>query len=117
MALPEVALINPPRAQPFSNATIASGLRHEVGEFRSGNVLLFKKEKAYFVIGAACQGESGHTLILQTLDYLKAGPRLIWSKWKITDTYVTMDVESALQHIRTSWYSIDESNQTLLLLR
>ena len=117
MPLPKVALINPPTAQPFSNATIASGLRHEVGEFRSGNVLLFNAEQAYFMIGAACHGTSGFCLLLQTLESLKAGPRLIWSTWKITEKYVNMPVESALQHIRTSWYSIDEPNRTLLLLR
>ena len=117
MPLPRLALINPPTAQPFSNVTIASALRHEVGEFRSGDVLLFNKDQAYFMIGAACNDASGFSLILQTLQSLKAGPRLIWSTWRITDKYVTMPMESALQHTRTSWYSIDERSRTLLLLR
>ncbi len=117
MALPQVALINPPAVQPFSNVTIASGMRHDMGEFRSGNVLLFNEDEAYFMIGAASSATAGHMLILQTLETLKAGPRLMWSTWRITDKYVTMKVESALQHIRTSWYSVDESKRTLVLLR
>jgi len=117
MTFPGKALDTPFKKQPFQNVTLGRSLRHDFGEFQHGHVLLFADCTAFFVIAAFESEIDGLGLVVQALHKIDSGPGLFWSKWKLTDSYLTMPLDKAIQHVRTSWYSVDEAEQTLLLLR
>ena len=118
MMLPQKALLQPLRQQPFSNVEISRGLQHDLGKFENGDVLLFGESITAFLFLAGCRCEtSGFSLVLQALEHMESGPHFSWSKWKVTQHFTTMPLDAAVNHVRTSWYSVDAAEQTLLLLR
>ncbi len=118
MTLPGKALDDTPfKKQPFQNVKLGRSLRHDCGEFQHGHVLLFADCTAFFVIATLESEIDGLGLVVQALEKIGSGPGLFWTKWKLTHSYMTMSLDKAIQHVRTSWYSVDEAEQTLLLLR
>ena len=117
MTLPGKSLGAPFKTQPFQNVKLGRSVRHDFGEFQHGHVLLFADCTAFFVIATMESELDGLGLVAQALENIDSGPGLFWTKWKLTHSYMTMSLDKAIQHVRTSWYSVDEAEQTLLLLR